>query len=815
MASPRKKIVDAFLKKFLDEVPVAQQERLAAEAGIYPPRTLKKGEQSDIFRPSTSQIDRWVDEGAPGLSAYAKRKKRIAEEDPLARLRASQKRLASEAREREELLELDFDRPRTGKEISELFEIEERTGELAKHLDTLKTTGQATKNLEDFTEALTNQKIIEAAIKAGYAKPGIWNQAQGLPPWPKELRKADTIAKIRLGIDPERAHTASFPSDIQREKIRAEIRKLSGANGRTPEEVMSKIDQEQINKNVQELMAGREIPGRSIHQRRLSAEEKEKIEQLQIERADSGLDFSPEERIKGESGKPRPSPQEEVEASWRRVASDPRAEPPTGVHPRTGEILPEELPWSLAHEQKYDALLREKRINDPNYMPTAIEERALQQQAAEELDKEAIFSDKFLTVDMPRPSDVRHIAASGEETIIPVTKGRQRLIRGDVGSPASAMHEPMRGRGATEEAIDDMGLLPEQDIAFTADNIDTELVMQRYQNPQAVLEKLRQDPDIAISPDVNIDRAIQQRIDRVGGPAQVNKERTLERISARPEFKRYMQETFEPDRQLDLPIRIEPTAEVSADLRSRAAELTRRGQQFKREVSELPVEQRKQAEIEIINRPEFREFQAARRALKREIGVQAPDLMEFDPYTRSQKTIDRPRMSARPRILEAVQLDMIDELLKQETILDRAFAEGKININNPQIMARWEADAPRREAKRKLLEESKKEIAAFDKMKGLIASEKRIAKNFNKLQDELDAIGTGFIKKDKTANLSAWKKAGRPKPLDWEDTYTDKRVTSKRKLVDTFKKGRKIVNRKRGGLLKKPRGWGAARYKGT
>ena len=815
MASPRKKIVDAFLKKFLDEVPVAQQERLAAEAGIYPPRTLKKGEQSDIFRPSTSQIDRWVDEGAPGLSAYAKRKKRIAEEDPLARLRASQKRLASEAREREELLELDFDRPRTGKEISELFEIEERTGELAKHLDTLKTTGQATKNLEDFTEALTNQKIIEAAIKAGYAKPGIWNQAQGLPPWPKELRKADTIAKIRLGIDPERAHTASFPSDIQREKIRAEIKKLSGANGRTPEEVMSKIDQEQINKNVQELMAGREIPGRSIHQRRLSAEEKEKIEQLQIERADSGLDFSPEERIKGESGKPRPSPQEEVEASWRRVASDPRAEPPTGVHPRTGEILPEELPWSLAHEQKYDALLREKRINDPNYMPTAIEERALQQQAAEELDKEAIFSDKFLTVDMPRPSDVRHIAASGEETIIPVTKGRQRLIRGDVGSPASAMHEPMRGRGATEEAIDDMGLLPEQDIAFTADNIDTELVMQRYQNPQAVLEKLRQDPDIAISPDVNIDRAIQQRIDRVGGPAQVNKERTLERISARPEFKRYMQETFEPDRQLDLPIRIEPTAEVSADLRSRAAELTRRGQQFKREVSELPVEQRKQAEIEIINRPEFREFQAARRALKREIGVQAPDLMEFDPYTRSQKTIDRPRMSARPRILEAVQLDMIDELLKQETILDRAFAEGKININNPQIMARWEADAPRREAKRKLLEESKKEMATLNKMKGLIASEKRMAKNFNKMQDELDAIGTGFIKKDKTPNLAAWKKAGRPKPLDWEDTYTDKRVTSKRKLVDTFKKGRKIVNRKRGGLLKKPRGWGAARYKGT
>ena len=34
-----------------------------------------------------------------------------------------------------------------------------------------------------------------------------------------------------------------------------------------------------------------------------------------------------------------------------------------------------------------------------------------------------------------------------------------------------------------------------------------------------------------------------------------------------------------------------------------------------------------------------------------------------------------------------------------------------------------------------------------------------------------------------------------------------------RKLVDSFKKGRKIVNRKKGGIIKKPRGWGIARYK--
>jgi len=36
----------------------------------------------------------------------------------------------------------------------------------------------------------------------------------------------------------------------------------------------------------------------------------------------------------------------------------------------------------------------------------------------------------------------------------------------------------------------------------------------------------------------------------------------------------------------------------------------------------------------------------------------------------------------------------------------------------------------------------------------------------------------------------------------------------RRKLVDSFKKGRKIVNRKKGGIIKKPRGWGIARYAG-
>ena len=90
----------------------------------------------------------------------------------------------------------------------------------------------------------------------------------------------------------------------------------------------------------------------------------------------------------------------------------------------------------------------------------------------------------------------------------------------------------------------------------------------------------------------------------------------------------------------------------------------------------------------------------------------------------------------------------------------------------------------------------------------------------NAAEKEMDAnrrsIDAGFTKKNKAGetvpDVLAWKKAGSPKPVDPLDK--DRRVFPKRKLVDSFKKGRKIVNRKRGGIIKKPRGWGAARYAG-
>ena len=309
--------------------------------------------------------------------------------------------------------------------------------------------------------------------------------------------------------------------------------------------------------------------------------------------------------------------------------------------------------------------------------------------------------------------------------------------------------------------------------------------------------------------------------------------------------------------QLEMPLLKEPTPEVVADLRKRAAEIRRVGNKFRTEanekirgsefqtlpelrteyrpeptgiaryqpvgakaMSDLPSsyrlpdvspQERRDIWREIRSRPEYMQYKQDQLALKREIYNKAPDLMEFETYTRAQRTKPTRRISTETVALK--QIEPLDEIITRETELDRAFAAGEININNPKLYAKWKADAPRREAKRQAVTKAANQRKRLKSNKKLVASQKLIAKTVNRAADEVDAIGTGFIKKDGTANVTAWKKAGSPKPIDWEDRLTDKLVKPNQKLEDSFKKGSKIVTRKRGGLAKKPRGWGAARYK--
>ena len=253
---------------------------------------------------------------------------------------------------------------------------------------------------------------------------------------------------------------------------------------------------------------------------------------------------------------------------------------------------------------------------------------------------------------------------------------------------------------------------------------------------------------------------------------------------------------------------------IIARLRKEASDIRRRGGKFRIETAGLNPQQREQAWDKLRSRPEFMKYIQDRTALKREIAAKAPNLMEFDEYVRPQRRISRPKSTVRDIPEEQMELEYkerdLSTLLPSE--LDKAFAAGEININNPQLIARWKADAPRRKATDEALERFSKKLNSAKKIRNTAISKNRIAKLENKFAEEMDAIDAGFVTKDKKANVAAWKKAGSPEPLDWKDIDTDKVVRPKQKLVDSFKKGSKVVSRKRGGMIKKPRGWGAARY---
>jgi len=456
------------------------------------------------------------------------------------------------------------------------------------------------------------------------------------------------------------------------------------------------------------------------------------------------------------------------------------------------------------------------------------------------------------------------------QNVPPTKQDVTRLMRGEEDPSEIALQK------YTEVADEDIA----QSLGMTTEEMPTfrpELVTQPTQelsllNQERRLDKLFEQP---ISGVPQIDKPHQNTLARVLQDKRNQTEREQFAAAKSVGFKRRFllgkggrNEAFaygEPTavipprvaQQLDRPIMREPTSEVAADLRNRAAEIRKVGNKFRAEANEkirgaefqtspalqteyrpeptgiarykprgskvmtempsayrvpdVSPQERKDIWREIRSRPEYMQYKQAQAELKREIGVKAPDMMEFETYTRAPRTRITPRVSTKTVALK--QVEPLDEIITRQTELDRAFEAGEINIDNPELYARWQADAPRREAKRQALAKVVNQRKRLQSNKKLIASQKLIAKIANNAADESDAIATGFIKKDGTPDIAAWKKAGKPARSAWEDKHTDKLVKPKQKLVDSFKKGRKIVNRKRGGLIKKPRGWGAARYK--
>ena len=158
------------------------------------------------------------------------------------------------------------------------------------------------------------------------------------------------------------------------------------------------------------------------------------------------------------------TPQQQADESITRMGGVAPSRGGGRRHPRTGALLPAERPWSEYHNDVYEDLVREIRKDEPYFNPTAEQERTLQREAARIVDAESRFPDKFTRV------------------AIPGSKARSRIIRSDVGSPATAMLEQMRGRGYG-----------------AGQDISDDLLEQRMVDPQAARESI--EPEIFVQPE--------------------------------------------------------------------------------------------------------------------------------------------------------------------------------------------------------------------------------------------------------------------------------------------------------------------------
>lgn len=816
----RKQVVDFILKRLLDEVPTDTKKKLAEDLNI--------------------PVSKWESQTRPpGLTKFLKEKAEPKKETVRETVAIRKRTEEAEQRARHERTGVRVGRPTTVREKGILYGIKENQKSI---LNRLSTEGPASKNLKNYTEALINTEWIKASIKAGVANP-----------------EAARLAGLPLPLNP-RTQSPTFPVGLRTPEQLAKIAKVSPsvirkrAAEQRGQDLSESFNLADLREKAEGTVRGRVgklgspgpqryvSPQAALNLANLAGTEKTKFRKLLEERREAGFDFDPQDVAKI-GGKPQPkTDRERILEGWGRVASDPIAEGSAGVDPRTGAPLPQAKIWSPYYRDAYNSELEKvrKKKKNPNYMPTPEEEKVLERKAQTVVDKETPYGDKFSAVTLPGEGG-RTLVRGGKKlvppAVIPGAQGATRHIRTDTGYPASSMHDEMRGSGFTDEA-GDTGLLEGQELEFniaddipmseTTDDIDMERLMQQYSDPQGVARAIREDPPIGIRPDVDAAKAFRERKPTDIRTRQLGLKDPAENISY----------GTPAERRISGATRIEPiNPEIKGALRAAAKKLREQGEDFRAEAKALTrstvkpetqfgdprfITPARQADFEeakdlawetIRNKPEFKRYVQQRADLQATIrdNLKMSDLMEFDPYIRPQRTVSRPRQTipTEPTIETPVRPNIL------ESDLDRAMSEGRLDLRDPVMRKAWEGEAPQRLAKQEATEKYERAKGQARRVKGKYTSEKKLAQQYNKFEDELDAIDTGFMKTGKDGNpvadVTAWKKAGKPEPLDPLDK--DLRVQPKKRLIDTFKKGRKIVNRKRGGMIKKPRGWGAARYK--
>jgi len=799
MAAP---VITKILRGFLKNLPKGEATKLAREHGfvtevsklsdprkkIHPAATRKSGEPR---RPAdeheyliehqpdprirqtpeqvvTEEIDikAWEKAGFPGVREYATER--------LGTSKQTQKRLELELKKRLGI----------GKFIGPPSPVDEVVRQ--SNIGKLATISHSQSQLINFGRSLSDPEIVKAAIKEGVYNPVEWEKA-GLSRWPEDLRRVREMARIALDIDPSKA-----------------LDKLS------------KRDQERI------AIFAREIPGMATRQIGSDAETLAKTAKLavlrKVRRRGTALPTGPVREVGVEDYGTKIYQQDDralsdlTDEDIVRSGYQYRTDPSIETRDEFGRLLPEFKDWSDLH----DTRKRELRIKEQESFKAGNIKEILPDEEMDEIvrtiiDRDPLYGRPFgsrFRIHVPFEGAERGQFLKIPQDVPPTKQDVTRLMRGEELPSESAKQKYDEVIG--EEIATSRGTIPE-DMPTLQDVLTTPATQERY------LDKIFDQPTSGVArgeprPHENtlarILQAQRQQAERdqfAAGRSAAIRGRLLGQGKRNEAFAYGEPTEVIPPRmaqQLGMPLLKEPTPEVVADLRKRAAEIRRAGNKFRTEanekirgsefqtlpelrteyrpketgigryqpvgakaMSDLPSsyrlpdvspQERRDIWREIRSRPEYIQYKQDQAALKREIYNKAPDLMEFETYTRAQRTKTMPRES----------VPSLSRIKK-----------------------------------------------ASGKEKKLLESNRKIAINKNKFLDESDAVATGFIKKDGTPDIAAWKKAGSPEPIDWEDRLTDKLVEPKQKLVDSFKKGSKIVTRKRGGLIKKPRGWGAARYK--
>jgi len=872
MAASKKVLIDLLLKRVLKGSSKENLERIARGEGY-------------------KSIDEWTAKGAPGLTTGLKSdKKREAEEfrklvgesdDPELKglyqeeiLTPARKRRERAAKRREKELGLDPAaalEDLTPSERGELFNLQQASGETIN----LKQAGQAKTNLDSFIERLTNETVYKEYIRQGHVNPQVWAKA-GLPPFPKELTSSRAMARTRLGTYRDKRFDQLNPPAQKRVlEEEARIRNLQQSNIIPPTPAQVRATQEEARAVVQEEIRRLQAPRYhsetapatpSTKTFTLTSQQQKELAELKKEQGEAGKLLPADTRRRVQGGarfSERYEPTSELERSYGRLVGEDPPDMGTGVD-IYGRPAPTELSWSEGHNILFNHKLRKMGYNDESSL-TPTESMNLRKEVADEIDAGSLHPsiDVYTRQTASGSANVRDQYGYTLEEIRNLRRNldpvedadelvelrarevtiKERLNKLNlpfeeegikvptVGSPASASHQLMRGRGLSQVDEGDpmiTGLEPEfQTESLSIDQIAD--IQQRYGDPERVKRGIQS--SISEPADITGEeaafRAGQARRKQIPLDLEKGLKDPAENISYGTPS------TRESVGEVGRPVSYDP--KVVSGLRIKATNLRKKRDAFRDEAAQRVIEITDRAPThpyaklsaaqradaveaqdlvweELRGTPKFQKYMQDKAKLQAEINEKTPDLMEFDQYTRPQRTVTRPRQSIP---IEPTIETPVRPTIKQSN-LDQAMKEGKVDLRNPAMAEKWAEEAPEREARQWAINSYNLQLEKARKTKGMYESNKKLVKIQNDTADRLDAIDTGFTKKNKAGetvpDVAAWKKAGSPKPVDPLDR--DRRVFPKRKLVDSFKKGRKIVNRKRGGIIKKPRGWGAARYTG-